>query len=109
MPTKRRKIQPQRHGLTPEALEAWREGDKSALRTALGIKPWQISPFDVASYRRVPGTTPNAYDQSWPMALELRKRLMLAAGPPGKFDRHGQPLGATDSADEEKTHPADQD
>ena len=36
MPTKRVKRQPQRHGLTPEALAAWRIGDKAALRGALG-------------------------------------------------------------------------
>ena len=105
MPTKRVKRQPQRHGLTEAALAAWRIGDKAALRGALGIKPWQISPFDVAGYRPTPGRTPNAYDQSWPRALELRKALMLAAGPPGKFDRHGRPMGASND-DDQKT-PAD--
>jgi len=31
--------------LTPQAIEAWTAGDKHACHQALGIMPWDFSPF----------------------------------------------------------------
>jgi len=89
--TKRRRIGPRQHGLTPRALEAWRVGDWHTLNAELGIRPWMVSPFDAAARPTRDDGSPWA--QSWPRAAELRRRLIEAAGPPGRVGRHGEPLG----------------
>jgi hypothetical protein len=80
MPTTRRRIKrPMTTVLTPEAIECWRIGDFHGLNRALGVKPWDISPFDGDLF---PGTR----------ARELYEALSQY-GPPGRWDRHGEPLG----------------
>jgi hypothetical protein len=72
--------------VTVEAAEAWQIGDFHTLNRLLGIGPWEISPF--YADREHGGDT-----ASLPRAQELRQALIEAAGPPGRFDRHGRPLG----------------
>jgi hypothetical protein len=93
MPTKRKKLAPERIGLTEAAIEAWRTGDFHALNRELGILPHQISQFDAIRDRRLAASTDSVWARSWPKAVELRKRLILVAGPPGRMDCHGAPLG----------------
>ena len=45
MPTKRRRLVPQRISVSAAAVEAWRAGDLDALRSALSIRPWQMLPW----------------------------------------------------------------
>jgi hypothetical protein len=100
MPTRRHKIAPERTGLTQAAIEAWKAGDFHALNHELGIGPHQISPFDAISARPLATSTDSVWARSWPKALQLRKRLMLVAGPPGRMTIHGEPLGPAKRADE---------
>jgi hypothetical protein len=90
MPTKRRRLTNRQISIPPAAIEAWRIGDFSALRAALGIKPWQESPF------HVDGPEPPAwvhYKDLWRWSWELRCRLIEVSGEPGGVARHGEPLG----------------
>ena len=48
VPTKRRKLSPERLSFSAAALEAWRIGDKQTLHREIAWKPWLISPFDAA-------------------------------------------------------------
>jgi hypothetical protein len=102
MPTKRRKLTARSIGISAAAVQAWQRGDLHACHQALGIMPFDFSPFDVpteypACYAtgwgggRGPGDAMN-YD-SWRRALELRQALIELAGEPGPMDRHGGPLG----------------
>jgi hypothetical protein len=85
--------------LTPEVCEAWRAGDFHAVNQVLGVRPWQFSPFDVERTtapawlvdRRGSDSMVGVGD--WQRAWELRQALIAAAGPPGRMDRHGRPLG----------------
>jgi hypothetical protein len=86
--------------ITPQALAAWTAGDRHACHEALGIMPWDHSPFDVR--RETPpdwlvamarGTDLVADVDNWRRAYALRQALILEAGPPGRFDQHGRPLG----------------
>jgi hypothetical protein len=96
--TRRRRINPQRIGISEAALYHWQRGDKHECHRALGIYPFQWSPFDVDGpeppkwvlKRR--GDTGMSCD-SWARAWELRQALCELAGPPGPSDRHGNPLG----------------
>jgi hypothetical protein len=90
MPTRRTRIERERHGISDELLEAWRVGDWHRVNRLTGTKPWMISPFD--AHRSDPRDTSH-YGQSLPRALEWRKRLMMVAGPPGRMNMHGEPLG----------------
>jgi hypothetical protein len=107
MPTKRTKRPLQRHGLTEAVLEAWHVGDKHKLAMALGIGPHQVNPFDALT-DRPPADDRSAWAQSWPHAMQLRKQLIEAAGPPGRFNIHGDPLGPRRqrNADKETEDPA---
>jgi hypothetical protein len=93
MPTKRRRLANRQVGIPPAALEAWRVGDFHKLNRALGIRPWQPSPFDVTS-REPPASAPvnTPFYDAWPHAWALREAL-LQHGPPGRVGRHGLPLG----------------
>ena len=90
MPTKRVRAERAQHGITPELCEAWYQGNWHLVNRLTDTKPWQISPFDALT--RDPRDQ-SEYGKSQPRALEWRKRLMLAAGPPGRHNRHGEPLG----------------
>jgi hypothetical protein len=99
--TRRRKLYATRVGISEHALDAWQPGDKHACHQALGIMPFQWSPFDVdgpeppeymlEEERR--GTDKAYGAASWRRAWELRQALCELAGEPGPFDRHGRPLG----------------
>jgi hypothetical protein len=93
MPTKRRKLASRRIGLSAAAISGWQIGDYHMVNRELGVRPWQVSPFDAGG--NLPGrcTPGDAWCASWPRAVELRAALIAVAGPPGRMDRHGQPLG----------------
>jgi hypothetical protein len=99
MPTKRRKLAPQRINISAEACEAWARGDKHACHAALDIMPFDHSPFHVTSIeppqwlQQMGGTDLIADEGNWTRAWRLREALVAAAGPPGRFDRQGRPLG----------------
>jgi hypothetical protein len=102
MPTKRRRLANRQIGISPAAVEAWRIGDFHGLNQALGIRPWELSPFD-ASEDDDPEDPPRSLIASseppgelWCRALVLRRRLIELAGKPGRVGRHGEPLGADD-------------
>ena len=87
MPTRRRKLTPQRIGLTAKALEAWRAGDSGALRCALSIRPWQMLQWPLrltalGCDRRHPPTETDPWNESWPRAAALQRELYRLAGPP---------------------------
>jgi hypothetical protein len=94
MPTKRRRLTNRQIGIPPAAIEAWRIGDKRALDAALGIKPWQESPFyadnpEPPSWMSSQTIGINDCARAW----EMRCRLIKLAGEPGGVGRHGEPLG----------------
>jgi hypothetical protein len=66
-------------------------GDFHQVNRLLQVRPWQISPFDAD--RSYTGHHNPFYLESLPRAVELRAALIAAAGPPGRRDRHGRPLG----------------
>lgn len=71
VPTKRRRIPPRQAGLSERALEAWRAGDFHTLNCEVGIRPWQISPFDALTHRPDPQHPHPAYDTTWPNAMAV--------------------------------------
>jgi hypothetical protein len=97
--TRRRKLHATRVGISAEAAYAWQRGDKHACHRELGIMPFDFSPFHVESPEppdwllKDNGTDLIAGPENWRRAWELRQVLIELAGPPGPFDRHGQPLG----------------
>jgi hypothetical protein len=93
MATKRTRRARERSGITPEAVTAWQAGDWHGVNRALGVKPWQVSPFDVDGPKPPTWAADNAWAESWPWAWEARKALIELAGPPGRVGRHGEPLG----------------
>jgi len=78
MPTKRHPIKRQKFPLlTPEAVQAFRDGDAMALALALKLMPWEISPLNV---QERPEPDLNNCDDyiwlsSWKKAMGLRHRL----------------------------------
>jgi hypothetical protein len=93
MPTKRRRLTNRQISIPPAAIEAWRIGDKRALDAALGIKPWQESPFYADDPEPPSWMTRQDSIDDWAHAWEMRCRLIAVAGEPGGVGRHGQPLG----------------
>jgi hypothetical protein len=79
--------------ITAEAAEAWRQGDFHLLNRLLAFYPHQISPFDAGGRPPKEGELNPGYAATWPRAAEMRKRLIEVAGPPGHWNRHGEPLG----------------
>jgi hypothetical protein len=63
-------------------------------------KPWMISPMDATPRNRPADDNRSRYAESWPRAVEWRKRLIAQAGPPGRCNRHGEPLGPAKRADQ---------
>lgn len=81
MATKRRRKHAQQpHGITAEAIRAYRDGDRGGLNRALGIRPWEVSPLDAVS-EALPAwcSSSSPWGASWPKAYELRKQLEAAA------------------------------
>jgi hypothetical protein len=80
MPARRATIQRGRSRITPAAIEAYRTKDGRAIRGALGIKLWEMTPFDVAGRERDP-PDPDAghvWEQSYFKARTLRDELEAA-------------------------------
>jgi hypothetical protein len=68
------------------------------LHRALGLKPWEISPFDVDDDGEVlslPLIAALPEDRAPDRAVRLR-RALLSLCPPGKVGRHGKPWSAED-------------
>jgi hypothetical protein len=87
--------------ITPQAIEAWKQGDYHACLAALGLGPWDHDPFHTTSpeppgwlvEHAARGSDIVAGPANRRRAWQLRQALIEAAGPPGHFDRHGRPLG----------------
>ena len=56
--------------------DAFEAGDRAELRRLLNLKPWQVSPLDVAGPCPHPSNTGGAL--SWPHARALREELLKA-------------------------------
>jgi hypothetical protein len=95
MPTNRtrRPRSPSADAITAEAARAWLAGDFHALNAQFAVLPCDWSPFDVPDRGAPPSWESQHRIPGWRRAQELRRSLIEAAGPPGRFDRHGQPLG----------------
>ncbi len=66
--------------LSTDAIDAFRRGDDAALRAALQLRPWEVSPLEVDEGPS-PWPAPGSQGAvSWPKAQELRRRLKEAAG-----------------------------
>jgi hypothetical protein len=96
MPTTRRRRRPTYIGLPREVVDMWLSGDRVALCSAFGIRPWQLSPLDDIPPEPPPepdaatlAALPHAHS-GWHRAMELRAALELY-GPPGRSNRHGRP------------------
>lgn len=77
MPIKRRTPKNRDHAITPEAIEAYRRGDKTALHRALGLKPWMASPLHGVGPCPWPKGT--AGETTWPLIIGLRAELEEAS------------------------------
>jgi hypothetical protein len=76
--------------ITPQAPYAWQKGDKHACHQALGIWPFQSSPFDVDSDEPPAWVMKREADAfmgatSWARAWELRQALCELAGEHGRM------------------------
>jgi hypothetical protein len=99
--TRRRRIHATRIGISAEAAYAWQRGDLHACHKALGIMPFDVSPFTTDDAEppqymldeESAGIEKPYGAASWRRAWELRCALVELAGPPGPMDRHGRPLG----------------
>jgi hypothetical protein len=94
MGTKRNRRTVARTGITPEALTAWQQGDYHLLNKALGIPPWQPSPFDVRRPEPPDYAVGMLYGDAWPRIWARREVPLDMGGPPGRVGRHGEPRGA---------------
>ena len=93
MPTKRRRKGNRQIGIPASAVEAWRAGDFHGLAAALGIRPWQMSPWPLrltplgCDPSRPPAENVSPWAASWQRAVELQRALIAAAGgPPAKLE-----------------------
>jgi hypothetical protein len=73
MPAKRVKSKA-RNRITPEALEAYRQGEWLLLHRYLGLKPWEASPLD-AQPGVNNGPISGVYERTIPQARQLRAEL----------------------------------
>jgi hypothetical protein len=64
--------------ITPEAVEAFRQGDGRALHEALQLRPWEMSLVDVHLRPEPRPDTKIIWLQSWWMAMRLRQQLEAA-------------------------------
>jgi hypothetical protein len=78
MPIKRRRAKRTEHAITPEAIAAFRRGDRECLHRALGLKPWHPSPLEAEG--DTPWTGGSMGAKSWALAVELRAELIEAGG-----------------------------
>jgi hypothetical protein len=102
MPVKRRMHKGTPHRITDGAIEAWLAGSFHGLHRALGLRPWECSPFDVGDDGEVILGPLLAAPAGWPLGEDLALRLrreLLKHGEPGRVGRHGEPWSAADDAD----------
>ena len=72
------------------AIDAWQRGDFLALHRALGLMPWQESPFpqEIEPLGVHQGPPPDYYDErgraDWAQAQALQRQLYELAGEPGQ-------------------------
>jgi hypothetical protein len=74
MPTKRMRVnRTQRTRITPEAVAAYRAGDKGELHRLLRLPPWQASPLDAEGECPFPRTSSGHL--TWQDSVDLREAL----------------------------------
>jgi hypothetical protein len=102
VPVKRRIAKGRAHRITDGAVEAWLAGNHVALHRALGLKPWETSPFDVDGDGEVVNppliAIPDDWSRSEDAAIRLRRELSRH-GPAGRVGRHGLPWQPGDDDD----------
>ena len=85
IPVKRRLHTGKPHRITDDAVEAWRVGSRVELHRALGLKPWECSPFDVDEDGEVLDEPLIAVLSDWylgeDVAARLRCELLVIARP----------------------------
>lgn len=87
MPVKQRKAKHRAHVVTADALEAFVQGDHIGLHRALGLKPWQPSPFDIDGPEPPHWTRQgDIWNEHWPLVAGLRAELDGLCS-----DRRGEP------------------
>lgn len=64
--------------VSPEAIDAYRRKDRRGLARALGLRPWEVNPLDIAPGEVCPWPSSSRGAQSWPRAVELRNLLEQA-------------------------------
>lgn len=74
MPFRRGRVVRARHAITPEAVEAFADGDWIRLHRALGLKPWECSPLDARDDFVLGSGT--AFATSVEQARQLRAELL---------------------------------
>jgi hypothetical protein len=91
MPTNRTRRSRSRSGGTipPQAIDAWRRYDFTALHLALDLAPWEPSPLPaeidglgVSEDDPPDPASANAWDMAYPKDIGLQRQLVAAAGWP---------------------------
>jgi len=81
MPRKRRVSKERAIRITPEAIQAFRDGDEERLRKALRMHYWEISPLEEEAFPDAPPAyAAELRKASQPQAQALRRELMQATG-----------------------------
>jgi hypothetical protein len=80
MPVKHRTIKVKTHRITQEAQDAFELGDYIGLHRALGLKPWEPSPFDIAGGN--PYGMHSTWDTAWTKVADLNTDLEALIAPP---------------------------
>ena len=78
MPAKRRVAKHRERPITPEAVAAFRAGDRSALYRALDLPPWMASPIDAIG--PCPWLAGASGAETWPEMCRLHDQLAAVAG-----------------------------
>ena len=76
MPAKRSSAKKRDHPITPEAVDAYRRGDRTYLQRTLSLRPWQPSPLGAAG--ACPWLVGSSGARDWPLAIALRAELEAA-------------------------------
>jgi len=78
MPRKRRTAKERATKVPPEAVAAFQRGDKDALDLAIGLRPWECSPFDVDGDEPPEWMRDQFQKERWRNAREIRLELEAA-------------------------------
>lgn len=76
MPIKKRPAKRREYPITPQAIAAFRAGDRTGLHRSLGVRPWQVSPIDALGPCPWPDGTAGA--ASWALSSQLLAELAAA-------------------------------